>query len=177
MASTSFLTSCQGLGCSDAEIAQDADASFSLDVGQTPEPVPNPLDTSSSKSKHRFQLKKRKVSLETVTFDDETSNFKADFLSGIFDDIAKAQENENPQAPKGSSYRLLNKSSKIRKATVGGTPSHMVVSPAKRASARVTVRQTKDGKGDHASNPEEKGRSSTVCRCQSSVKDVARVGW
>ena len=107
---TSSLTSCQGLGCSNAEIAQAADASFSLDVGQTPEPVPNPLDTSSSKSKHRFQLKKRKVSLETVTFDDETSNFKADFLSGIFDDKAKAQDNENPQAPKGSSSRLLNKS-------------------------------------------------------------------
>jgi hypothetical protein len=45
------------------------------------------------------------------------------------------------------------------------------------ASARVTVRQTKDGKGDHASNPEEKGCSSTVCRCQSSIKDVGRVGW
>ena len=81
-------------GSSNAEIAQAANASFSLDVGQTTRPVPNPLDTGNNKSKQRFQLKKRKISLDTETFNTEVTNFKADFLSGIFDDLAKAQEHD-----------------------------------------------------------------------------------
>ena len=96
-------------GSSNAEIAQAANASFSLDVGQTTRPVPNPLDTNGNKSKQRIQFKKRKVSLDTDTFNTEVSNFKADFLSGIFDDLAKAhQDNNKAQATKKSAASLIS---------------------------------------------------------------------
>lgn len=83
---------------SNSELTQAANAAFSLhkrldsDLEQTNTTV-NPLNDVDSSSTCRIQPRKRKVSLESVPAEDK-DRFSADFLSGIFDDLAKAQSME-----------------------------------------------------------------------------------
>jgi len=77
---------------SNSELTQAANTAFSLhkrldSYFEHNNTAKNPLNEASD-TKYRIQYRKRKVSLESVPDEDR---FSADFLSGIFDDLAKAE--------------------------------------------------------------------------------------
>ena len=77
---------------SNSELTQAANTAFSLHQRldsdfEHSSTAKNPL-SEASPTKCRIQYRKRKVSLESVPAEDR---FSADFLSGIFDDLAKAE--------------------------------------------------------------------------------------
>ena len=89
---------------SNSQIVQATDLAFShqrLDIGidsynnEHNEVVSlNPLDTPSTHSS-RLQLKKRKKDFESARSDYAASDFKTDFLSGIFQDISQAEQGQD----------------------------------------------------------------------------------
>ena len=86
---------------SNSQIVEAADLAFShqrLDIGigcydndHNDVVSLNPLDTPSTHST-RLQLKKRKKDFESARSDYAASDFKTDFLSGIFQDISQAEQ-------------------------------------------------------------------------------------